>query len=108
MWATLDLSPVAISQNMDLAVNLPDNNSNVFSENMGHPQPVKIITIIKCPKLLSIYGGQAEIPIEEKNIPNLENVFWFHTYGYNNHILIAQQYSNLVTICKQIVDSSHQ
>ena len=29
-WATLDLSPVAISQNMDLAVNLADATSRYF------------------------------------------------------------------------------
>ena len=29
-WATLDLSPVAISQNMDLAVNLADATSKYF------------------------------------------------------------------------------
>ena len=28
---------------------------SVFSENMGHPQPIKIV-IIKCPKLPRIYG----------------------------------------------------
>ena len=40
---TIDLSPFAIPQNMVLAVNLV--NSNVFSENMGRPQPIKIIII---------------------------------------------------------------
>ena len=47
----LDLSPVAISQTMDLAVNLADQyNIKVFSENNGHPEPMKIVIIIKCPK----------------------------------------------------------
>ena len=51
------LSPVAISQNMKLAVNLADTySSKVFSGNMGHPEPIKIAIIKKCPKLLSIYG----------------------------------------------------
>ena len=31
-------------------------NGKVFSENMGHPEPLKIIIIKKCPKLLRIYG----------------------------------------------------
>ena len=30
-------------------------NIKIFSENMGHPEPTKIV-IIKCPKLLRIYG----------------------------------------------------
>ena len=54
IWAILDLLPVAILQNMDLAVNLAD--IKVFSENMGHPEPIKIVITIKCPKLLRIYG----------------------------------------------------
>ena len=41
---------------MDLAVNLAEYNSNVFSENMGHPQPIKNAIIKKGPKLLIIYG----------------------------------------------------
>ena len=28
----------------------------VFSENMGHPQPMKIVIVNKCLKLLRIYG----------------------------------------------------
>ena len=42
---------------MDFAVNLADQyNIKVFSENMGHPQPIK-----KCPKLLLIYGGALSV-----------------------------------------------
>ena len=29
---------------------------SVFSQNMGHPQPIEIIIIRKCPKLLRIYA----------------------------------------------------
>ena len=55
-WATLKLSPVAISQNMDLAVNLADTTSSCFQKTLGHPEPIKIVIIKKCPKLLRIYG----------------------------------------------------
>ena len=40
---------------MDFAINLPDTSS-FFSENMRHPEPIKIAIIKKCPKLLRIYG----------------------------------------------------
>ena len=32
-------------------------NIKLFSENMGHPEPIKIKIIKKCPKLLRIYFG---------------------------------------------------
>ena len=32
-------------------------NIKVFSENMDHPEPIKIVTIKKCPKLLRIYDS---------------------------------------------------
>ena len=31
--------------------------SSVISENMGHPKPIIIVIIKKCPKLLRIYGN---------------------------------------------------
>ena len=34
---------------------------SVFSENMGHPQPIEIMIIKKCPKLPRIYGTQNTI-----------------------------------------------
>ena len=37
-------------------VNLADTTYNkVFSENMGHPEPIKIVIVKKCPDLLRIY-----------------------------------------------------
>ena len=54
--ATLDLSPVAISQNKDLVENLTNTTPRYFLEIMGHPEPIKIVTIKKCPNLLRIYG----------------------------------------------------
>ena len=57
-WPTLALSlPVAMSQNMDLAVNLADTTSRYFPKNMGHPEPMKIIIIKKYPKLWRIYDN---------------------------------------------------
>ena len=44
--------------NMDLAVNLADTTSTAFSENMTHTEPIKIVSIKKCPKLLKTYGKQ--------------------------------------------------
>ena len=41
---------------MDLAVYLADTTSQYFLENMGHPLPIKIAIIKKCPNLLRIYG----------------------------------------------------
>ena len=32
-------------------------NIKVFSENMGHPEPIKNVIIKKCPKLMRIYGN---------------------------------------------------
>ena len=32
-------------------------NIKVFSENMGHPEPIQMVIIKKCPKLLRIYGN---------------------------------------------------
>ena len=52
----LDLSTVAISQNMHQIVNLAEITKPIFSENMGHTQPIKIGITKKCPKLLRIYG----------------------------------------------------
>ena len=46
---SVHLSPVAISQSMDIAV-------RYFSENMGHPEPIRMVIIENCPKLLRIYG----------------------------------------------------
>ena len=34
-----------------------------FSENMGHPEPIKIVTIKTCPKLLKINGNNCIICI---------------------------------------------
>ena len=52
-WSILS---VAISQNIDYPVNLADITEPIFSENMGHPQPSKVVIIYKCPKLPRIYG----------------------------------------------------
>ena len=52
IWATLDLLLVVIKGNLCH----PYSVFSVFSENMGHPQPIKIVIVKKCPKLLRIYG----------------------------------------------------
>ena len=45
---------------MDLAVNLADTTSRYLkSEFMGHPGPIEIVIIKKCPKLLRIYGSSS-------------------------------------------------
>ena len=56
--STLDLSPVAISQDMDLAVNLADTTAMFSQKTLATlwPQPIQIVIIKKCPKLLRIYG----------------------------------------------------
>ena len=43
---------VAVSQSMENYYSA----LSVFSQNMGHPQPIEIIIIKKCPKLLRIYA----------------------------------------------------
>ena len=64
---------------MDLTVNLADITSRYFLENMGHPEPMKIVIIKKCPELLRIYGDpQQNILIIVTNKP---------LYIYNNTIL---------------------
>ena len=56
---------------MDLAVNLADQYSiKIFSEKVGHPEPIIIIIIRKCPKLLRIYGNQEAMLSWLKNISN--------------------------------------
>ena len=50
IWVTLDLWRVTISQNMDLAANDADTTSKYYPQNMGHPEPIKIV-IIKVPKI---------------------------------------------------------
>ena len=41
-----NLATNTILQNMDLAVNLADTyNIKVFSESMGHPEPIKIVIV---------------------------------------------------------------
>ena len=44
-----ELSPVIISQNKDLEVNLAHSTSNAYSENMGHPKPIKIVIFKSVP-----------------------------------------------------------
>ena len=39
---------------MDLAVNLADTTSKLFTEKEGHPEPIKIAIIKMCPKILRI------------------------------------------------------
>ena len=41
---------IAILQNIALAVNFADTKSSLFSGNMGHPEPLKIVIFKKCPK----------------------------------------------------------
>ena len=45
IWATLNQSPVAISQNMALAINLADTTSRYFQETLA-PEPIKIVSQI--------------------------------------------------------------
>ena len=54
IWATHKLSPVAISQNMDLALNLADTTSRYFQKTWATLNP--FVLLKKCPKLLRIYG----------------------------------------------------
>ena len=51
IWGTLDLSLVAIKGNLCHYYSA----LSVFSENIGHAQPIKITIIKKCPKLQRIY-----------------------------------------------------
>ena len=37
---------------MDLVINLADTKPKVFSENMCHPEPIKIVIIKKHPKVI--------------------------------------------------------
>ena len=48
--------PDDISQNMELAAYLADTEQKAFSEDTGHPEPLKITILKKCLKLLRIYG----------------------------------------------------
>ena len=52
IWVTLDLSLVIIKGNL-----CHNSDLSVFSENRGHPQPIKIIIIKKCAQLPKIYGS---------------------------------------------------
>ena len=49
----LDLNGHSIMGNLDRYYSV----SSVISENMGHPKPIIIVIIKKCPKLLRIYGN---------------------------------------------------
>ena len=40
-----EMSSDAISQNVDLALDLTDTTSRYFQKNMGHPEPIKIVII---------------------------------------------------------------
>ena len=46
---------------MDPAVNLAENSIKVYSENMGLPEPIKIVINQKCPKSLKIYGKKINV-----------------------------------------------
>ena len=52
IWATIDLSLVVIKGNLCHYYSAV----SVFSENMGHPQPIKIVIVKKFSKLMRIYG----------------------------------------------------
>ena len=56
IWATLDLLPAGISQNMDLAVNLVDATSRYFQKTWATLNPKKL-QLLKCFKILRIYGN---------------------------------------------------
>ena len=55
-------------------------NIKVFSENMGHLEPIKIIIIKKCPKSLRIYGICLHLSIVSYVNPYQERHCLWHTF----------------------------
>ena len=69
-------------------------NIKIFSENMGHPEPTKIVIIKKCPKLLRIYGRVLSWPTASRwhwgpssRIPGMGRLM---SQFYNVHTTINQ------------------
>ena len=81
IWVILDLSLAVIKGN------LCDYYSamSIFSEYMVHSQPIRIVIVKKCSKLLRIYGMLAQSWGRNNNwriyIPNGHwECFWFHMW----------------------------
>ena len=84
-------SPVANSQNMEPAVNLADTAARYFQKTwttLKLPEPIKIVIIKKCPKLLRIYSNEV-LSWSSKKLPRFSK-----RKGYwkceLNHSLYAQ------------------
>ena len=76
----------------------------MFSENMGHPKPMKIVIIKKCPKLLRIYG----IEIRDENMTDLysgkiKTTSPYSIYGIDRFFVEIPRANSTIAIAKDVI-----